>query len=106
MPVYQTMPRDITAGVMALLQKDVRPAFVTWNDFVLSLVIALCVGALWFAVQNLHPLLLAQIRMQGILFYQDVLVNARWLIPAILFGFAAFLSALTISYLQNQLSVK
>ena len=43
------MPRSITANVMARIQKDVRPALVTWNDFALSLVIALCIGALFFA---------------------------------------------------------
>jgi hypothetical protein len=97
------MPRSITVDVMAHIQKDVRPALVTWNDFALSLVIALCTGALFFAMQNLPPILLAKIRIQGILLYQDFLVNIRWLVPAILFGLAAFLSALTLPFLQREL---
>lgn len=97
------MPRSITMDVMARIQKDVRPALVTWNDFVLSLVIALCIGALFFAVQNLPPILLTKIRIQGILLYQDFLVNARWFVPTVLFGLAALLSAMTIPYLQREL---
>jgi hypothetical protein len=90
------MPMDITSNVMARIQKDARPALVNWNDFVLSIVIVLCIGAIFFTVQNLPPILLAKIHIQGILLYQDFLVNSRWLIPSVLFGFAAFLSALTI----------
>lgn len=98
-----SMPRSITVDVMARIQKDVRPVLVTWNDFALSLVIALCIGALFFTVQSLPPILLTKIRIQGILLYQDFLVNARWLVPATLFGLAALLSALTIPYLQREL---
>jgi len=97
------MPRSITMDVMARIQKDTRPALITWNDFALSLVIALCVGALFFAVQNLPPVMLMKIRIQGILLYQDFLVNARWLVPALMFGLAALLSALTIPYLAGSL---
>jgi len=98
------MPRSITSNVMARIQKDSRPALITWNDFGLSLVIALCIGALFFAVQNLPPIMLAKIHIQGILLYQDFLVNMRWLIPAIFFGLAALLSAMTIPYLRKQLT--
>jgi len=91
------MPHSITADVMARIQKDTRPAIVTWTDFALSFVIASCVAALWFASQNLPPILLAKIRIQGILLYQDFLVNARWLIPTAMFGLAALLAVLTIS---------
>jgi hypothetical protein len=59
-------------------------------------VIALSIGALFFTIQNLPPIMLVKLRIQGILLYQDILVNARWLIPAMFFGLAAFLSALTI----------
>ena len=99
------MPRDITAVVMARIQTTPapRPFQVTWNDFAIALTITLCVVALFFSVQNLPPIMLTKIRIQGILFYQDILVNARWLIPAVLFGAAAFFSALTIPYLQKQL---
>jgi len=98
------MPRSITANVMARIQKDVRPTLVTWNDFALSLVIALCIGALFFTAQSLPPILLAKLRIQGILLYQDILVNARWLVPTLLFSLAAFLSALTIPYLRRELT--
>jgi Na+/H+ antiporter NhaC len=97
------MPRSITMDVMARIQKDTRPALITWNDFVLSLVIAVCIGALFFAVQNLPPVMLMKIRIQGILLYQDFLVNARWLVPALMFGLATLLSALTIPYLAGSL---
>ena len=90
------MPRDITMNVMARIQKDTRPVLVTWSDLVLSFVIAACVAALWFATQNLPPILLAKIRIQGILLYQDFLVNSRWLIPATMLGLAALLAVLTI----------
>ena len=100
------MPRDITANVMARIQTTPasRPFQVTWSDFAIALTITLCVVALFFTVQNLPPIMLTKIRIQGILFYQDILVNARWLIPAVLFGAAAFFSALTIPYFQKQLT--
>jgi hypothetical protein len=99
------MPRDITASVMARIQAAPAPRLfqVTWNDFAIALTITLCVVALFFTVQNLPPIMLTKIRIQGILFYQDILVNARWLIPVALFGAAAFFSALTIPYFQKQL---
>ncbi len=90
------MPRSITVNVMARIQKDERPAFITWKDAVLGFVIAACIGALWFASQSLPPILLAKIRIQGILLYHDVLINSRWLIPSTMFGLAALLAALTI----------
>jgi len=90
------MPRSVAIDVMARIQKDVRPKLLTWNDFALSLVLALSISAVFFAAQSLPPIMLAKLRIQGILLYQDFLVNARWLVPSILFGIAAFLSALTI----------
>ncbi len=98
------MPRSITVDVIARIQTDKRPAFLTWHDFGLSLVIALCIGALFFTVQSLPPIILVKLRIQSILLYQDFLVNARWLIPAIFFGLAALLSAMTIPYLRKQLT--
>jgi hypothetical protein len=90
------MPRSVTVDVMSRIQKDTRPSLITWNDFVLSLVIALSIGALFFTVQNLPPIMLAKLRIQGILLYQDFLVNARWLVPSLLFSGAALLAGLTI----------
>jgi hypothetical protein len=98
-----SMPRSITMDVMARIRKDARPSLFTWSDFTLGLVIASCIAALWFSSQNLPPILLAKLRIQGILLYQDFLVNARWLIPVSMFGLAAFLAALTIPYLRREL---
>ncbi len=102
------MPRDITADVMARIQTipAPRPFRIIWNDFGVALVLSMCIGAIWFSVQNFPPLLLAQIRMHSILFYQDLIVNARWLIPAVFFGLAAFLSALTVPYVMRNLPAK
>ena len=92
------MPRSITANVMARIQtaEAKRPTIVTWSDFALSSVIAACLAALWFAAQNLPPILIAKLRIQSILLFQDFLVNARWFVPALFFGLAALLAALTI----------
>jgi hypothetical protein len=98
------MPFDITANVMARIQTHERPALVTRNDLVISLVIALCIAALFFASRNLPPILVMEIRKQSILAYQAFLVNSRWLVPAMMFGLAAFLAALTIPYLGRQLN--
>jgi hypothetical protein len=90
------MPRDITANVMAHIHVEKRPALVTWNDVAIAFVIALVTGALFITFQNLPPVALAKLRIQGILLYQDILVNMRWLVPTMLFGAAAFFSALAI----------
>lgn len=100
------MPRSITLDVMTHIQTvdAKRPAIITWSDFALSSVIAACLAAFWFASQHLPPILLAKIRIQGILMYQAFLVNARWLVPALIFGLAAFLAALTIPTLIRLVS--
>ena len=90
------MPRSVTMDVMARIQKETRPKLITWSDFVLSLVLALSVVAVFFALLSLPPIAIAKLRIQGILLYQDIIVNARWLIPSLLFGAATLLSALTI----------
>ena len=100
------MPRSVTLDVMAHVQKDIRPKLVTWNDFALSVVLALSISAVFFAVQSLPPIMLAKLRIQGILLYQDFLVNARWLVPSLLFGVAAFLSALTIPSLIQMMRMR
>ena len=100
------MPRSLTIDVIARMRTEKRPVLVTWNDFVLSLVIALSIGALFFTAQSLPPIMLAKLRIQGILLYQDILVNARWLVPSLLFGGAAFLSALTIPSLVQMMRMR
>ncbi len=90
------MPRDITANVMARIHVEKRPTLITWNDFAIAFVIAAIIGALFITFQNLPPVALAKLRIQGILLYQDILVNMRWLVPAVFFGFAALLAGFTI----------
>jgi hypothetical protein len=90
------MPRSITIDVMARISAKQHPAILTRSDFALSTIIASCIAALWFAAQNLPPILLAKLRIQSILLYQDFLVNSRWLIPSMFFGLAAFLAVITI----------
>ena len=99
------MPRDITVDVMARIQViPATPPFrLTWNDVVLGMAIAICMGAVWFSVQNLPPMAVAQIRKEGILLYQHIIVNARWLIPVLSFGLAGFFAGLTIPYLRQEL---
>ncbi|MGD8405542.1 MAG: hypothetical protein PVJ21_17930 [Anaerolineales bacterium] len=78
------MPRDITAGVMKHIQTEPVPRFrLTWADFGLSLIITLCILAVWIGLQSLPPLVLLQLRIQGILIWQRIIVNANWLIPSI-----------------------
>ena len=91
------MPRDISVDVMKRIRQTSAPRFqVTWQDFALALALSLSVGALLFAVQNLPPLMVARLQIQGILLYQDLLVNARWLVPSTLFVLAALLVSLAI----------
>ena len=100
-----SMPRDITADVMARIKTipAPRPFLLTWNDIVLTIIFSVCIGAMWFSINHLPPLLIAQIRKESILLYQQILVNMRWLLPVLSFGLAAFLSALTIPYLRREL---
>ena len=102
------MPCDITADVMARIQTTPVPRSfgLIWSDLVLSLVLAICLGAVWFSLQNLPPLVVAQIRKESILLYQQFLVNARWLVPLLSFGLAAFIAVLTIPYLIRELRTK
>jgi hypothetical protein len=102
---FLPMPRDITVDVMSRIQTmpAPRPFRLTWNDLVLSVVLAVCIGAVWFSLQNLPPLVVAHLRKESILFVQQMIVNARWLIPVLSFGLAGFFAALTIPYLRQEL---
>lgn len=103
-----SMPRDISVEVISRIQSipTPRPFRLAWSDVVLAFVLSLCIGAIWFSVYNLPPIIVAQIRKESILFYQYILVNARWLIPVVSFSLAGFLSALTLPYLRQELSRK
>ena len=99
------MPRTVTSEIMARIKTipAPRPFRLTFNDLLLAFIFSVCIGAMWFSVNHLPPLVVAQIRKESILLYQYLLVNIRWLIPALSFGLAAFLSALTIPYLRREL---
>jgi hypothetical protein len=97
-----SMPRDITLNVMARIQTTPAPRFrFTRNDYLLALVLTIVFSAIFFGIQSLPPHILLQMRIQRILLWQSILVNARWLVPASLFGLAALLSALTIPSLYQ-----
>jgi hypothetical protein len=99
------LPRTVTSEVMTRIKTipAPRPFRLTWNDLVLAIVFSVCIGAMWFSINHLPPLVVAQIRKESILLYQYLLINIRWLIPTLSFGLAAFLSVLTIPYLRREL---
>ncbi|MGE5462700.1 MAG: hypothetical protein ACM3PS_05065 [Syntrophothermus sp.] len=100
------MPRSITTDVMRQIQTPEarRPAILTWSDLGLGFVFAACMVAIWFALANLPPILVAKLRIEGILFYQHFLVNSRWLVPALFFGMAALLAAITLPSLLKMIA--
>ena len=98
------MPRDLSVDVLSRIQTvRVQHPRLTWTDLILGTVLAICIGAVWFSLQNLPPLVVAQIRKESILLYQQVLVNARWLAPMLAFSLAGFFAALTLPYLRREL---
>lgn len=99
------LPRDITSSVVSRIQTIPAPHLfrLTWNDFALGIILSICIGAVWFSMYNLPPLVVAQIRKESILLYQQLIVNARWLIPVTFFGLAGLLAALTIPCLRREL---
>lgn len=103
-----SMPRDITADVLRRIQTAPapRPFRLTWSDLALSVILSVCVAAIWFSLEHLPPIVAAQIRKETILFYQHLLVHARLWLPAIFFGIAGFLAALTVPYLRKELRQK
>ena len=91
------MPRDITSSVMMQIHTTHTPRFhLTWADFGLSLVITLCILAVWIGLQSLPPLVVLKLRIQGILLWQRFLVNVYWLVPSfsIMLGFGLGILAL------------
>ncbi|HVF25545.1 MAG TPA: hypothetical protein VNA23_06625 [Anaerolineales bacterium] len=77
-----SMPQGITDLVLARIRAEPAPRFkLTRNDYVLTVVLSLVLGAMLFALQSLPPYALLQIRIQGILLWQSFLINYRWLVP-------------------------
>lgn len=96
------MPRSITADVMARIQKAPAPRFrFTRNDYILAIVLTIAFSAVFFAWQSLPGHTVIQIQIQGILLWQRLLVNARWLIPTAFFGLAALLAAIALPALYR-----
>ena len=76
------MPRDITQSVMARLDNEPAPRFqITHTDFILAIVFTLVLGAIILGFQFLPPIVVLQLRIQGILLWQSFLVNYRWFLP-------------------------
>lgn len=96
------MPRDITSILMARIQTTPSPRFqFTRNDYLITIVLTLVISSIFFSLQFLPGHVLLQLRIQAILTWQTLLVNARWLVPTLFFGLAAFLVVLTIPSLYK-----
>jgi hypothetical protein len=96
------MPRSITTDVMARIQATPAPRFhFTRNDTILTLVLTIVFSSIVFSLQFLPDHILLQLRIQWILIWQSLLVNARWLVPALFFGLAGVLAALTLPSLYR-----
>jgi hypothetical protein len=76
------MPCSLTTDVMERIQAQPLPRFrIATSDYLLSIVLALVLGAILFGFQTLPPYTLAKIQIQAILLWQSFLVNYRWLLP-------------------------
>jgi hypothetical protein len=76
------MPKDITESVMARLSNEPAPRFrITRTDYIVATVLTLVFGGIILGFQFLPPLVLLQMRIQGILLWQSFLVNYRWFLP-------------------------
>lgn len=81
------MPLDLTPAVMANIRTSAPVRYrLTRNDIILSVVISLSILALWIGLQSLPALVLLKLRIQGILLWQRLIVNADWLIPSVSFA--------------------
>ena len=88
-----TMPRDITESVMARLHNEPAPRFkITRTDYVLAIVLTLVLGGIILGFQFLPPIVVLQLRIQGILLWQSFLVNYRWLVPLTSITIGTFLA--------------
>ena len=76
------MPRDITESVMTRLYNEPAPRFkITHTDYVLAIVLTLVLGGVILGFQFLPPIVVLQLRIQGILLWQSFLVNYYWFVP-------------------------
>ena len=96
------LPNSITADVVARIQHTPAPRFrLSRSDILLAIVLTVVFSSIVFSLQFLPAHILLQIRIQGILLWQSLLINMRWLLPAVFFGMASLLAALTIPTLYR-----
>ena len=96
------MPKDITESVMARLSNVPAPRFqLSRTDYILAIVLTLVLGAILLGFQFLPPLVLLQLRIQGILLWQSFLVNSRWLLPVTSIILGTFLAGIAFQQLLH-----
>lgn len=97
------MPVDLTSAVLARIRTEPAPRFrPTWTDVLLSLALTLSLLAAWLGLQELPPMVRIQLRIQSILLWQRLLVNADWLIPAVFLIAGGMLGLWALMNLLNQ----
>jgi hypothetical protein len=96
------LPRSLTLDVISLVRSTPAPRFrITRYDLILVLVLTLVCSSMFAALQLLPVQVVLQLRIQAILFWQSLLVNACWLVPMLFFGLAAVLAGLTLPTLYR-----
>jgi hypothetical protein len=89
------MPRDITETVMVQLYNEPAPRFhITRTDLILAIVFTLVLGGVILGFQFLPPIVVLQLRIQGILVWQSFLVNYRWFLPLTSIMLGTFLAGI------------
>ena len=87
------MPRDITESVMTRLYNEPAPRFkITHTDYILAIVLTLVLGGVILGFQFLPPIVVLQLRIQGILLWQSFLVNYHWFLPLTSITLGTFLA--------------
>ena len=90
---YAKLPKDITESVMTRLYNEPAPRFqLTRMDYLLTIIVTLVLGAIVLGFQFLPPIVLLQLRIQGILLWQSFLVNYRWFLPLTSITIGTFLA--------------
>jgi hypothetical protein len=91
------LPKDLTETVMARIRNEPAPRFqITRTDYLLTIVLTLALGGVILGFQFLPPIVLQQMRIQGILLWQSFLVNYRWLLPLISIMLGTFLAGIAV----------
>lgn len=91
------LPKDLTKTVMARIRNEPAPRFqIIRTDYLLTIVLTLALGGVILGFQFLPPIVLQQMRIQGILLWQSFLVNYRWLLPLISIMLGTFLAGIAV----------